>query len=124
MNEINSQHTPYISINSLSAYLINENCFISIQENGNIQKTVEFSFDRQCLYSEGIELIKDENMEQFVDMEFDVVKEKIGQPHIDIGSGFYIPAYITEDAYLISFDLEDEIVFRITKRDLLTNRIV
>ena len=57
-------------------------------------------------------------------MNFNELKEKIGQPHVDIGSGFYIPAYITEDAYLICFELENDNIFEVIKRDLLTNKIV
>ena len=51
-------------------------------------------------------------------------KENLGEAHADIESGFYIPAYITEDGYLICFELEDNVVCEMIKRDLLTNVIV
>lgn len=55
---------------------------------------------------------------------FNELAEEIGQPHVDVGSGFYIPAYITEDANLVCFELENEIVIEVIQRDLFTNKTV
>ena len=36
----------------------------------------------------------------------------------------YIPAYITENGYLIYFEVENDVVYEVMKRDLLTDVIV
>lgn len=124
MSKINNQYTPYITINALSAYEISENYLIIIDDGSMIQKLVEFSFEREYCRVEGLDLIKNDDINKFLNMNFNKLKEEIGQPHVDVGSGFYIPAYVTEDANLICFELENEIVFEVIKRDLLTNKIV
>lgn len=57
-------------------------------------------------------------------MSIDELKQKLGEIHADVGSGFYIPAYITEDGFLVCFDLENDIVYEVIKRDILTNMVV
>lgn len=59
-----------------------------------------------------------------MNVNFNEPTEEIGQPHVDVGSGFYIPAYVTEDANLVCFELENEIVIEVIQRDLFTNKIV
>lgn len=124
MSKINNQYTPYITINALSVYEINKNYLLTIDDGGVVQKLVEFSPDRKCHRMQGIELIKNDDINQFLNINFNQLTEKIGQPHVDVGSGFYIPAYVTEDANLICFEIEKQIVIEVIKRDLLTNRIV
>ena len=70
-----------------------------------------------------LEFIKDEELEHFLNLNFNEIIKKFGQPHVDVGSGFYLPAYITEDADLICFELENDIVVDVIKRDLFTNEI-
>lgn len=41
-----------------------------------------------------------------------------------LAADFYIPAYITEDANLVCFELENEIVIEVIQLDLFTNKIV
>lgn len=59
-----------------------------------------------------------------MNVNFNELTEEIGQPHVDVGSGFYIPAYVTEDANLVCFELENEIVIEVIQRDLFINKIV
>lgn len=69
-------------------------------------------------------MVNNSDISQFLNVDFNELTEKIGQPHVDVGSGFYIPAYITEDANLVCFELENEIVIEVIQRDLFTNKIV
>ena len=87
---------------------------------------MEFSPERKCNRVQGMDLMKkeDEDIGQFLNMDVGKLKEKLGQPHADIGSGFYIPAYVTEDAHLICFEIENDVVFEVVERDLITNKIV
>ena len=124
MNDINDKHSAYIVINALSVYKIRENFVITIDDGATIKKLVEFSYDRKCIRAQEVDLLETGDINQFISIRFDALTEKIGQPHVDIGSGFYIPSYITNDAHLVCFEIENEIVVEIIKRDLLTNKIV
>lgn len=124
MSEITNNHTPYINMNALSAYESGSNYLILINDGGIVQKLVEFSPERKNISTEELDLIQCEDINQFLGMDTAKLKEKYGQPHVDVGSGFYIPSYITDDAYLICLELEDDIVFEVIKYDLLTNDIV
>lgn len=59
-----------------------------------------------------------------MNVNFNELTEEIGQPHVDVGSGFYIPAYVTEDANLVCFELENELVIEVIQLDLFINKIV
>ena len=59
-----------------------------------------------------------------MNVNFNELTEEIGQPHVDVGSGFYIPAYVTEAANLVCFELENELVIEVIQLDLFTNKIV
>lgn len=125
MSNIKSEHTPYITINALSVYEIKGNYWIVINNTeGIVEKLVEFSPERKSIKVQGLDLIKNEDVNSFLNIDVKELKEKYGQPHVDIGSGFYIPAYITQDAYLICLGLENDVVVEVIKRDLITNDIV
>lgn len=124
MSDINNENTPYISLNSLNAYERSSNYVIVISTEGVAEKLVEFSSERQSIRVQGLDLVKSQEINKYLNMDINKLKKELGQPHVDVGSGFYIPAYITNDAYLICFELEDDIVFEVIKRDLLTNDII
>ena len=124
IRSINKQHMPYISTNVLSAYKVNENYLIIVADGEIVQKLVEFSSDRKCRRIQGFDLVNNSDISQFLNVDFNELTEKIDQPHVDVGSGFYIPAYITEDANLVCFELENEIVIEVIQRDLFINKIV
>lgn len=125
MSKINDRYTPYIYLNALSVYKIKENYLLTIIDSrGSIQKMAEFFPDRKCCRIQGIELIRNDDINQFINVNFNRLIEKFGHPHVDIGSGVYIPAYITEDMHLIFFHVENQTVIRVVKRDLLMNTTV
>lgn len=124
IRSINKQRMPYISINVLSVYKVNENYLIIVADGEIVQKLVEFSSDRKCRRIQGFDLVNNSDISQFLNVDFNELTEEISQPHVDVGSGFYIPAYVTEDANLVCFELENEIVIEVIQRDLFTNKIV
>ena len=123
VNNINHQKQLITSLNALSVYKNGEN-YLIIVENGDNQKLAEFSPDRICKCYKGIKPISDADVYQFLNIDFEQVTEKYGQPHVDVGSGFCIPAYVTENANLICLEVENGIVVGVIKRDLFTNQIV
>ena len=107
-----------------SLYKVNENYLIIVADGEIVQKLVEFSSDRKCRRIQGSDLVNNSDISQFLNVDFNELTEEIGQPHVDVGSGFYIPAYVTEDANLVCFELENEIVIEVIQRDLFINKIV
>ena len=120
---INNQQAPIISLSTLSVFQTNDMYTVVIRENGESKKTVEFSSDRECLSVQGVVLVKNEELNQHLGKKLNELENHFGEIHADVGSGFYIPSYITEDGYLISFIVEDDIAVAIYKRDLLTGEI-
>ena len=123
MDEIMMSTQPLIQMNSLYVYEINQGYLVSIEEQPK-HKYVLFDINRQVCFYNDIELIDDGYFSQTLGNDFDSVQELIGKPHVDVGSGFFIPAYITKDAYLISFGLESNKVVYIGKTDLFSNEII
>lgn len=124
MNEITNKHAPYITLNALSAYEIDGNYLIVVADSDIVEKLAEFSSDRKCKRAQNLKPIKDVDITQFINMNFEEIKKMLGQPHADIGSGAYIPTYITEKANLISFHIENDIAYEVIKRDLITDEII
>ena len=124
MSEINNQQTPFIFLNSLSVFRTNNTYTIVVEKSGTAQKIAEFSSDRKCRTVQGLALVKNEDINWYLGKSLYELKEEFGEVHADIGSGFYIPAYITENGYLICFEVENDIVYEVVKRDLLTDVIV
>lgn len=124
MSKINNNQTPFITLNSLTVFQEDNIYTVIISENGTVQKKVEFSSDRKNQNTQGLTLLKIKNTSQYLGKNIDELKAELGEFHADIGSGFYIPSYIAEDGYLICFQLENNTVFEVKKRDLFTNSIV
>lgn len=57
IRSINKQHMPYIAINVLYAYKVNENYLIIVTDGEIVQKLVEFSSDRKCRRIQGFDLV-------------------------------------------------------------------
>ena len=64
MNNINKQYTSYITINSLSVYKINDNYLIIINDGDIVQELVEFSSERKCRRTQGLDLIKNADINE------------------------------------------------------------
>lgn len=58
MSKINNKYTPYISLNSLSVYEIDNNYLVVVYDNDTAQKVVEFSSKRKCNRVQGMDLMK------------------------------------------------------------------
>lgn len=123
MKNVN-KNDKYISLNSLSVFKTDNIYTVIIEQKGIVQKIVKFSYDRKSHNVQGLTLVKNKDINRYMNMSLNELKEILGEVHTDIGSGFYIPTYITEDGYLICFYLENETVIGVIKRDILNNIIV
>ncbi len=124
MSKMNNQQKPFIFLNTLSVFQNDDAYRVVVEEDGKITKTVTFSLERKSYNNKGLKLIKDEDINQYVGLSIDELQETLGEIHADIGSGFYVPVYITQEAHLICFALENNIVVEVIKRDILTKTIV
>lgn len=88
ISRIHKQYTPYLTINTLSAYKIGGNYWMTLDDGNTVQKLAEFSPDRTCLRTQGLRLIEINDICQLLNVSVDSLTEKLGQPHADIGSGF------------------------------------
>jgi len=98
--------------------------YVATISNGHAIKTVSFTNNREVTSVENIELIEQNSFEQYVTKKYDEVIADLGEPHTDIGSGFYIPTYLTSNARLVSFYIENECVSAIWIRDLFSGEVI
>lgn len=114
---------PFLHFCALSVYKQEDQYLVTVYEDDAIRKTCTFTPERVCTDVQGMTLIEDQPAERFVGVDINAVQTLLGKPHADIGSGFYIPAYITENAYLISVSFEKDKAVMVLKYDLLTGEI-
>lgn len=110
----------HIDLNAVKIFNDEENFVIAIEENQDISGIVVFSSAGKLLHSEKITPINDENIKQFCGKSVEELEKQYGKFHCDTGSGFYIPAYITNHATIVFFEIENNIVDRISSTDILT----
>lgn len=112
---------PQYSIFPISVYETDK-CYIIVVSADGIG--AEFSKDRQCIaYFETIP-IKSKEIHDYLNKKFSFVEESLGKYHVDVGSGFFIPSYITQDGYLICFHVDDNYITYVQKIDLFTGEYV
>jgi hypothetical protein len=95
----------YVSLNSIAIFKDGENSVVAISDNcGDVSGIAVFSPSKEPLFSDGIVLVDDEDINNLVGK--DAVKnieKKYGKAPCNIGSGFSIPAYITKNANIVSY---------------------
>lgn len=118
------QYIPYFWSGELRVEKQEEKYVVTISRVGAKNKYIHFSEDRKVIKTKGVEPLKTENMQITVGMKMtDIIKQN-GEPHADVGNGFYIPAYITENAYMYSLALDEKTddVLWIIEEDLLEHK--
>ena len=118
--QANTHSKPYLVLCALEARINHGVYKITISPVGEKQKSIHFSAEREVLKVNGISPLTVETIQGFIGMRMDDIIAQHGSPHADIGSGLFIPAYITEDAYIVSLRVgSDGIVKEIYVEDLL-----
>lgn len=110
----------------VNTYLSDEDYCIAIFENGEPIKCVVFSETRQPIRSIGIKPVTNFELQHYLGQSLTEIENEFGAYHVDIGSGYFMPSYITLDGYLVSFTFmaEDEEVTQIGKTDLFTGESI
>ena len=83
-----------------------------------------FSRDQQLLQSWKVKTISEENVTDFLGKYLGEVIEQYGQPHGDVGSGFFCPAYVSNNAHLIVLSIDANVICKVTVKDLITNAFI
>lgn len=89
--------------------------YACLGENGrSVGGVARFSKGLEPLEVDGIELIEDFDLEQWIEQPIRDFIFQYGEPHFEAGSGFYIPSYISESGTLYYLTCSGEMIFRIT----------
>lgn len=121
--KIDTQQAPILSLSTLSVFQTDDLYTVVIEKNEADKIVVEFTADRECHSVQSLDLVKYGELNQYLGKNLNELEAQFGKVHTDVGSGFYIPSYITEDGYLLSFVVEDDIAAAVLRRDLLTGEI-
>ena len=99
---------------------------VTIQENDVVVKGAQYSEDRNAVQTSGLKLIRAEDISRYLGKSLVEAELTLGRHHVDIGSGMYMPAYLTCDGYLIVFsvDMDDRQIIHVGKMDLFTGESV
>ena len=120
---INKSEQKILELNTLAVLMENEEYTIIIHDYTTVKKTAKFTAERNFTIVNGMTLQNFDTLKSYIGMNISQIEEIFGDPHTDIGSGFYIPTYVTTDAFLVSFSLNNDKVAGITKWDLLTGKV-
>lgn len=103
----------------LNGYVYREDGkYVAVYNSGENPPLV-YNGSRECEQSNGLVLADRTDYSTYQDRPFSDVIRDLGEPHTDIGSGLYIPAYFTKDAHLAAFHVDQEKVAGIDLIDLL-----
>jgi len=110
----------FIDLNTVNVFKDENKYVITISDFQNVLAIAIFGSDGKLLCSKGVEPIDDKNIEQFLGKSVADLENQFGKIHCDTGSGFYIPAYITDHATIVTLHVENDIVVNISSIDILT----
>lgn len=123
-NHMNDKKEVVLYLNSISVLVENDIYFVVIKQDDKAEKSVTFSKNRKASNIDGLKLQKINDIKEFLGKDMETIETFLGEVHADAGSGFYIPSYITDDGFLVSFLIENNIVYEVIKRDLLSGEVV
>ncbi len=131
IDKIDESYEKLYSVNAVSAYTNGEEHIVIIDIDGDriVDKTAIFNAKRELIDSDGIEPIKSadlDTLDAYYGRTVSELDELFGEAHVDTGSGFYVNAYVTDDAHIVYFSVQsaDDIIGAISKIDLFSGEQV
>ena len=124
--EINEQEQPLYNAYPIKVFYDEQVYTIVILKNDNVIKGVQYSTNRIPCNTVGLDLISHGEISSYLGITIDDVEADLGKYHIDIGSGGFLPSYLTEDGYLLVFSVNrsTKVVERVGTIDLFTGESV
>ena len=123
---IHEQEQPVYNAYPVKVFCVDQIYAVVILSNDNVAKGAEFSIDRSALTTMGIDLISIDNIRNYLGMTLDNVVSDFGRYHVDVGSGGFMPSYLTTDGFMIVFSVnrDSQAVERVAKMDLFTGESI
>ena len=76
---------------------------VTVEDTQKALKGIMFSPDRQVIRTYGIEPVEISDISPYLEKTWEELENDYGTFHMDIGSGLYLPSYITTEGYLVTF---------------------
>lgn len=112
--------TPFFECNPVYVYNINDVYSVVIIGNGNVSSAVSFSAKRELLDTFNIDISSIDSIAKYLGASLADLQNELGAYHTDIGSGLFMPTYISADGYLVCFTIIDGFVMYAGRTDLLS----
>ncbi len=111
-------------LNSVRTYRENGQYIVAICNGGSQTEYVAFDTSRKCVSEDTVGMLEKRDYSSHLGTSFTAFQELYGSPHTDVGSGFYIPAYVVDEGYLLEISEENDIIIRLSMIDILNNEVV
>ena len=110
----------------VKVYLTNDCYCAAVFVNGKPVKGAEFSKSRQPVFTAGLDLVNIPDIQCYLGKTLTDIEKEFSSFHVDIGSGGFMPSYLTEEGYLVIFSVNrsTKVVERVGKVDLFTGESV
>lgn len=83
-------------------------CYLISEDGIKVTSSARFNCEGKIIAVMGVEVLEITKNEIEIPDSINEMMELYGEPHVDIGSGFYIPCYILSDASILVFYTTDE----------------
>lgn len=114
---------PYRKYVGLNLYRATDGVTLIITNNGYVQKTVDFTSDRQSENLQGFTPLKTSEIAadyaHYLGMSLEEVETELGPYHVITNDAPFWPGYITEDGHLLRFLVAYEKIYEAQCLDLL-----
>ena len=125
INDLREHTSPYFSLGALFCYKEDGNTIIVFEDEAYLLHAAVFSGERKMRQSINLEVIADHDFSHIIGSRKEDMIKLLGAPLLDIGSGFEIQSYLTNNAVLVGFWIEDGMVAAYAEWDLFAGeRIV
>jgi len=125
VDRLKEEYACTFSLEGLYVFAVDDAYVVAIPKSGGkIESAAHFSADRSAIQTENLKLIEDGSFEQYKGVSEEALKDALGAFHADVASGFFAPAYVTDNAYLWVFYIDGETVGVIEKYDIISGEKV
>jgi len=110
-----------LQLNSLCTYKTIDGFIIKCQTSNGKSESIFFSDNRTLISNTPFVLKQYNDYGGCIGNKFSDIKQMFGSHYIHIGSGLFLPSYITDNGILISFVIQDGYITDFFTTDLLAN---
>ncbi|MDR0889222.1 MAG: hypothetical protein LBM28_01070 [Oscillospiraceae bacterium] len=114
------------SMNRLNVYQSEDVYHVVIESGyGGLDRSITFDARRNANDPKGITPIACGDISKWLGKTMREVEEEYGEIEVELGSGLYLPGYITTDAYLLTFspDGQEGKIEMVSKTDLFSGEV-